>query len=237
MSGARQVFFRSSLFLTPMCALGSTLGALGLGLVACSSSTPQGAQLPVSVEMSKKFSPRSINEIVILPFEAGLGQNIPDSALEEAGKRLIHSVQLNTTLSVKNISDPNGVEQAVNKYIPRKGTPREQAVYVARDLGVQAALSGVLSKYTELDGSVLGSETPAAVGATLWLTDVNTGEVLWSARFADNQRPLSENIFRARRNLSGGIGNVSASEMLDSGFREALRRLESERASSPAVAR
>ena len=230
MTGSRQVFFLIRGSLRTSLGVGLLLMAPALlSLNGCASSSTQGAQMPVTVEMSKKFSPRSVNEIVILPFEAGLGQNIPESALSDAEKRLIHAVQFNTTLVVKNASDPQGVAKTIAKYIPRKGTAREQAVYVGRDLGVQATLSGILSKYTELEGSALGSEQPAAISATLWLTDVSTGEVLWSARFADNQRPLSENIFRARRNLSGGLGNVSASELLETGLKEALRRLESER--------
>jgi hypothetical protein len=119
------------------------------------------------------------------------------------------------------------VRRTIAKYIPRRGTAREQAVYVGRDLGVQGVLYGMLSNYTELEGSSLGSETPAAVGCTLWLVDASTGDVLWSARFADSGRPLSENIFRSR--LSSGVGNKTAAEMLRAGFQEALRRLEAER--------
>jgi hypothetical protein len=220
MTVRRQVFFLLSSGL--ICCL----------LSSCSAHRSEGENslVPVTIETSKKFSPRSINEIVVLPFEPGLGQKISDADLSDAERDLVRSVQFNTSLTVRNASDPAGVTKTIAKYIPRRGTAREQAVYVGRDLGVQGILYGVLSNYTELEGSSLGSDRPAAVSCTLWLVDASTGEVVWSSRFADTERPLFENIFRWRRKLTSGVGNKTASELLDAGFQESLRRLESERA-------
>ena len=207
-------------------------GVICSSFSACSlrHSDTDETLVPVTVDMSKRFVPRAVNEIAVLPFETGLGQKISETDLADAQDLLIRSVQFGTSLTLKNNTDPAGVKKTIAKYIPRRGTARELAGYVGRDLGGQGVLYGVLSNYPELDGSKLGSQTPASVSCTLWLVDVSTGEVLWSARFAENERPLSENIFRFRRTLSGNVGNSTAHELLEAGFKEALRRLESERA-------
>ncbi len=225
MTVRRQVFFLVATWL-----LAGFLTSCGF-----SKGPDEDGLVPVTVESAKKFNPASVNEIVVLPFESGLGVKSSDVDLKEVEGMLIRSVQLNTSLTLRNASDAESVRKTIAKYVPRKGTVREQAVYIGRDLGVQGVLYGMLSKYTELEGSKIGSETPAAVGCTLWLVDGQSGEVLWSARFADNERPLSENIFRIKRRLSAGVGNSTAGELLSAGFTEAFKRLEAERTKSTAA--
>lgn len=69
----------------------------------------------------------------------------------------------------------------------------------ARQLGelvhADAIVSGRVLRYRERVGEEWGVKSPASVSFVVDVWDVKRGDIIWSGRYDETQRPLSENIF------------------------------------------
>lgn len=86
-------------------------------------------------------------------------------------------------------------------------------------------LFGYLFRFEERVGSSIGVEKPASVGFDLHLQRVRDGRIVWTAKFDETQRPLSENLLRLGAFLRRGASWVKAEELASVGMDEALRTL------------
>ena len=82
-----------------------------------------------------------------------------------------------------------------------------------------------MHRYTERRGGELGSTRPASVGLELTLHAAPGARKLWSARFDQTQRALSENLFLAPRYPGGGSRWLTAAELAQWGLSEAAEEL------------
>jgi len=57
------------------------------------------------------------------------------------------------------------------------------------------------------------------------LVDVRRGDVIWSARFDETQKPLSENIFALGDIGQRGIKWLTAEELMQDGVKKAVSQL------------
>jgi hypothetical protein len=72
------------------------------------------------------------------------------------------------------------------------------------------------------------------VSFVLNLVDIRRGDTVWSARFDETQKPLSENIFALGQIGERGIRWLSAEQLTDEGVKKAVAQLHQILAPSPA---
>lgn len=85
-----------------------------------------------------------------------------------------------------------------------------------------AVITPRVLRYRERVGDEWGAKSPASVAFTLELVDVRRGDVIWSARFDETQKPLSENIFALGDIGQRGIGWLTAEQLAEEGVKKAL---------------
>jgi hypothetical protein len=88
-----------------------------------------------------------------------------------------------------------------------------------------AVLSGRVQRYRERVGDEWGAKSPASVAFVLDLIDVRRGDVIWSARFDETQKSLSENIFAIGDIGQRGVRWLTAEQLTQEGVRKALAQL------------
>jgi len=88
-----------------------------------------------------------------------------------------------------------------------------------------AVIVGRVLRYRERVGEEWGAKSPASVGFVLDLIDVRRGDIIWSARFDETQKALSENIFAIGDIKERGIRWLTAEQLLAEGVRKAIAQL------------
>jgi hypothetical protein len=79
-----------------------------------------------------------------------------------------------------------------------------------------------MQRYRERIGNEWGAKSPASVAFVLELIDVRRGDVVWSARFDETQKPLSENIFALGSVGERGFRWLTAEQLAQEGVRKAV---------------
>ena len=98
-----------------------------------------------------------------------------------------------------------------------------------------ALIVGRVERYRERIGNEWGAKSPASVAFALNLIDVRRGDVIWSARFDETQKPLSENIFALGQVGERGIRWLSAEQLTHEGVKKAVAGLHQILVRSPAA--
>jgi TolB-like protein len=88
-----------------------------------------------------------------------------------------------------------------------------------------AVMIGRVSRYRERVGDEWGAKSPAAISFVLDLIDVRRGDVIWSARFDETQKSLSENIFAIGDISQRGVRWLSADQLMQEGVKKAVAQL------------
>jgi TolB-like protein len=101
---------------------------------------------------------------------------------------------------------------------------------LARTLGAEVVLQGVVTLYRERDGSHVSISHPAAVGLGLWLIDGRDGRLLWSGRYYEVQRSLSEEVRTLSLYWKRGARWLTAEELSSYAVAELVKTLPPVRA-------
>jgi len=88
-----------------------------------------------------------------------------------------------------------------------------------------AVIVGRMQRYRERVGDEWGAKSPASVAFVLDLIDVRRGDVIWTARFDETQKALSENIFALGDISARGIRWLSAEQLTQEGVKKAVGEL------------
>ena len=88
-----------------------------------------------------------------------------------------------------------------------------------------AVLTAQIHRYRERIGNEVGAKSPASVAFVVDLIDVRRGDIVWSGRFDETQRPLSENIFAIGDISERGIRWLSAEQLMLEGVKKAIHQL------------
>ena len=88
-----------------------------------------------------------------------------------------------------------------------------------------AVISGSILRFRERVGDPWGAKSPASVAFTLDLIDVRRGDIVWSARFDETQKSLSENLFALGDISQRGVRWLSAEQLTQEGVRKAVEQL------------
>jgi TolB-like protein len=88
-----------------------------------------------------------------------------------------------------------------------------------------AVITGKMERFRERVGDEWGAKSPASVAFALELVDIRRGDVIWSARFDETQKSLSENIFALGDIRQRGVRWLSAEQLTQEGVRKAIGQL------------
>jgi hypothetical protein len=89
----------------------------------------------------------------------------------------------------------------------------------------EAVMTGRVLRYRERVGGELGVQSPASVAFTLELIDVQRGDVVWSTRFDETQKGLTENIFSLGDVRQRGLRWLTAEQLMQDGVRKVIDQL------------
>ena len=105
----------------------------------------------------------------------------------------------------------------------------EQLVLSSAELGRKCQAHfvcvGFLYRYEERVGSSIGAEKPASVGLHLHFLRSRDGRWVWTEKFDETQRPLSENILNIGAFLRRKASWLTAKDLASVGMDEILSRL------------
>jgi hypothetical protein len=96
-----------------------------------------------------------------------------------------------------------------------------------------AVLTAQVQRYRERIGNEVGAKSPASVAFVVDLIDVRRGDIVWSGRFDETQKPLSENIFAIGDVSQRGIRWLSADQLMLEGVKKAVNQLHQVLVRSP----
>jgi hypothetical protein len=183
---------------------------------------------------STDLEARKIRRIAVLPpspaasappAKVPLGAQVEQRASErEAPDRLAKSIY-SATVALPNWqiiseSEMREVEQSLGT-ITETARPKRIGEMVYAD----AIITGRILRYRERVGDEWGAKSPASVSFILDLVDVRRGDIVWSARFDETQKPLSENIFAIGEISQRGIRWLSAEQLMDEGVKKSIAQL------------
>ncbi len=102
-------------------------------------------------------------------------------------------------------------------------TEHELLVATGRALKSDAVVAGYLFRYRERVGTQYASDSPASVAFDIHLIRVADGRVLWSGRFNETQRSLSEDLFSLGTFIKRKARWITAHEMAQAGLEDLLQ--------------
>ena len=111
----------------------------------------------------------------------------------------------------------------------------QNALELGRKVAADGVIYGSVHRYRERVGFDYAAQTPAAVAFTLKFVDENSKQIVWTARFAREQRSLAENILDLPNFLSHGGRWVRAHDIAVEGVQGALVNLQSKLTVEPVV--
>jgi len=96
---------------------------------------------------------------------------------------------------------------------------------VGETVYADAVMMSRLQRYRERVGDQWGAKSPASVAFILDLVDVRRGDIVWSARFDETQKPLSENLFSIGDIGTRGVRWLTAEQLTQEGVKKAIGQL------------
>jgi len=103
----------------------------------------------------------------------------------------------------------------------------QNALQLGRKVAADGVIYGAVTRYRERVGFEYAVQTPAAVAFTLYFVDENTKQVVWTGKFARQQRTLSENVLDLPNFLENRARWVRAHDIAAQGIQGALDDLQS----------
>lgn len=100
-----------------------------------------------------------------------------------------------------------------------------RAKQVGQIVFADAVITGRVLRFRERVGGELGAKSPASVSFVVDLWDVKRGDLIWSARFEETQKALSENLFAIGDVTQRGVKWLNAEELTHEGVKKAVKQL------------
>jgi hypothetical protein len=198
--------------------------------VGCSAVTPA----PVVENRTFRIPPGTLKKIAVMPFHtkdtlvrhsADTGSS-PETAAELVARFMTEALA-RRGIAVIPPSDVKIALQGAGAAMPNLD-PRAAAEIAARDFGATAVMLGRVSRYRERVGEKYGASTAASVAFDVTIYSAPAGQRVWTSKFDETQRSLSENIFNAPRYPGGGSRWLTAAELAQWGVKSAADTLPSQ---------
>jgi hypothetical protein len=208
------------------------LVAAALLVVACESRSPMRIRPGPVVESNQDAKTADAMKLVaVVPFQPReqTGRSIGTSQKVSWDSAALVSSYFADALVARgvNVIPPSDLEGAFanqGDVVPRQN-PRVAAEKAARDFGATAVVVGMVTRWRERDGSAAGAKQPASIGFEISLHEAPSGRRLWTGRFDETQKSMTESIFRARQYPGGGTRWLSAEEFARWGTEETAKSM------------
>ncbi len=203
------------------------VAAASIALAGCSAVRPA----PVVQSQALRMPPGTLKKVAVVPFShkdtlakySGEASASPDTAAElvtrfltdalaKRGIPVIPASDFETAFSARGLQ-------------PTDLNPRTAAALAAREFGATAILIGEVSRYRERVGESYGATTAASVAFNATIYTAPAVQRVWSSKFDETQRALSENIVNARRYPGGGTRWLTAAELAQWGAESMVEAL------------
>lgn len=221
----RRVANAAALFLA--CMIGSCTSIIYSGADSTVQTVkgfiPTGNLQTQSVKSIKQVR---VGRIAVMPIVPNPGQNgdiVADGATEAMTAELFTQT---ATQGGWDVVPQDDVARAMQNLPP--ATPQnidEDALKLGHDLSVDGVLYGMVERYREREGLDYAAAEPASVAFSLKFVDLNSKQVVWSAKFAKSQKALSQNIFELANFVQHKARWVRAHEIANEGVQEAVADL------------
>jgi hypothetical protein len=178
------------------------------------------------IDMSGTHKDDKIKTIALVPFtsKSALSEELSDDQLATNERFLTISLYDALTANVVGVKiKPLQESEAVyNKISSEKPGSyyRDLAVSAGKNLGVDAVMTGVISRYTQRKGSQIGVEAPASVAFSVILLDTESGEIMWETYFSETQKALLDNVYDVKKFFKRGAKWITADELAKEGARK-----------------
>jgi hypothetical protein len=211
--------------------------AVFLWVCACSTFAPPSVQSKRSTDLEA----RKIKRIaVLLPSGSAPEQKVQatsattsavkEDELSELLARLVYSAM--AAMPNWQIVSESEVREVAQNIPPGADIARLRTI--GETVYADAVIVGRVERYRERVGNEWGAKSPASVAFVLNLIDVRRGDTVWTARFDETQKPLSENILALGQIGERGIRWLSAEQLTGEGVRKAVAQLHQILVPSPA---
>jgi hypothetical protein len=128
------------------------------------------------------------------------------------------------------------VDEALQQLPPLTTADLDQnALALGRRVAADGVIYGVVNRYRERVGFDYAAQSPAAVAFVLKFVDENSKQVVWTAKFAREQKALAQNILDLPNFISHGARWVRAHDIAVEGINGALDNLQSKLTIEPVV--
>jgi len=173
---------------------------------------------------SSDLESRRIRRIAVLPPETSTAAKQPSSQLDDASEMLAKQIY-SAMASLPNwqVVAETEVQQVEQMKPATTGAVRLRQV--GEMVFADAVMVGRVQRFRQRVGDDWGVKTPASVAFVLDLIDVRRGDVIWSARFDETQKALSENIFAWGDISQRGVRWLSAEQLTLDGVKKAVGQL------------
>lgn len=102
--------------------------------------------------------------------------------------------------------------------------PMRSSIQLGKTLNMDFIFIGVLFRFEERIGSHIGAEKSASVGFDVHLIRLKDEKMVWTGKFDETQRPLSENLFKIGSFVRRKASWLTAEELSSVGMDEMLKR-------------
>ncbi len=167
---------------------------------------------------------RRIRRIAVLPPEtssaAEQAQSQQNNPPEMLAKQLYSAMASLPNWQIVAESEVKQVEQ-----MKPSTTDAARLRQIGEMVFADAVMVGRVQRFRERVGDDWGVKSPASVAFVLDLIDVRRGDVIWSARFDETQKALSDNIFGLGDISQRGFRWLSAEQLMMDGVKKAVGQL------------
>ena len=197
-----------------------------LVIVSCSFMLSGcGVKTEKSVDSGQSRFPQ-VNCIGVLPAAfVAKGQVVPVYVPEEKSSR--QGVQImNEILSEQLGGKDNirfvGIDQLASLDLTGGENTLEIARLVGKNINCNTVLESTVKRFSQRVGGRYSVESPASVSFEMRLFSIETGSVLWSAKFDEVQKSVMENILEWNKATTRGFVWVTAEELMQEGVKSKL---------------
>lgn len=200
-----------------------------LSLVACSFGSNN-----LQSRHSTDLESRRIRRIAVVPPTVSVGDTQskvllgttpePRAPERDAGE-LLARIAYSVTSAMPNwqIVSDREVREVAETLSPLAEAARLRQI--GQGVYADAVLTGRVQRFRERVGDEWGAKSPASVAFVLDLVDVQRGDVIWTARFDETQKSLSENIFALGDIGQRGVRWLSAEQLTQEGVKKSIAQL------------
>jgi TolB-like protein len=178
----------------------------------------------LTTDVSRAFEPLRVRSVLVLPLQLSSASSANGADSTALTAELVDVFDLKTGLEIINAKNPQLAADAVT--VASVPLTKESLRVVGEKSAAEGVLVGTFTRFDESDGSRLGATNGAAVGFSLQLLDPRSGEPLWSARYEQEEQPLTDNLFALRETLHDGLAFMNRAQLVHHGFESAAEEFE-----------